>query len=192
MVVAAILVVLALTVAALRGMGRVWGEPRLWTSSANSPSTSQRLADPYTLTHVLHGILFYWAQSRLPFAVGTKLAVATLAEAAWEVLENTPAVINRYRAETASLGYEGDSVLNTLGDVLAAMLGFWMAHVLPWHASAAFVLLAELGLLWAIRDSLALNLLQLVWPLPAVREWQRGGAVTQTWQTSTSTPSPSA
>ena len=170
-----IVAVVAVAMAALRLMGRRWGEARAWTSSASSPSTSQRLADPYTLTHVLHGVLFYLLLSRWPVPVGTRLAVATLLEAVWEVAENTPAVINRYRSETASLGYEGDSVLNSFGDIAACAAGFWLAHVLPWPVTAALVVLTEAGLAWAMRDNLTLNVLQLVWPLPAVKAWQLEG-----------------
>lgn len=174
-----VVAVLALTAVALRRMGRAWGQPKLWTSQANSPDTSQRLADPYTFTHVLHGILLYAALARLPWSLGTKLAVATSIEAAWEILENTDAVIQRYRAETVSLGYDGDAVINSIGDLLAMMAGFYLAHALPWWGSALVVAAVELVLLFAIRDNLTLNIIQLVAPSKKIKAWQQQSHVNQ-------------
>lgn len=157
---AIIIIMVAAAIAALKSMGRVWGEPRLW-AGANESSTSQRVADPYTFTHVLHGILFYWALSSLSIPLGTKLCIAVFVELAWEVTENTPWLINRYRTQTVSLGYTGDSVLNSVSDVVAMILGFYMASALPWQASAAFVALTEIVLYATIGDNLTQNIMQL-------------------------------
>lgn len=155
-------VVLAATAAVcmLRSMGRVWGERGVW-AGANESHTSQRLADPYTFTHVLHGILFYWALSGTSLGLPARFLVALLAELAWEVFENTPWLINRYRTQTVSLGYTGDSILNTTGDVLAMVAGFWLAASAPWQASAAFVGVTELALYATIGDNLTQNIWQL-------------------------------
>lgn len=170
--------VVAASLTALRAMGRVWGEPALWTSDANSAHTSQRLADPYSFSHVIHGFIFYALLS--PFqtlSLGTKLLIAVLVECAWEVSENTPAVINRYRTATASLGYTGDSLLNSFGDVASMVAGFFLARALPWQASLALAAIIELVLLYAIRDNLTLNVLQLVAPNARIKAWQQAGNV---------------
>lgn len=171
-------VIILATLGALKAMGRVWGEPKLWTSQANSSSTSQRLADPYTFSHVLHGVLFYWMLSWSSMAVSTKLLVSMGLEAAWEISENTEAVIKRYRAQTISLGYNGDSVLNSFGDLLATAAGFFMAKALPWWASAAFLVTVELVLLATIRDNLTLNIVQLIAPSERIKKWQSQKQVT--------------
>lgn len=169
--------VVAAALAALRMMGRVWGEPRLWTWDHNGPSTSQRLGDPYTFSHVLHGFIFYAMLT--PFSglsLGAKLLIATVLECAWEVAENTQTVINRYRTETVSLGYTGDSVLNSLGDVASMVAGFFLARALPWQATLGLTLLIELVMLGTMRDNLTLNVLQLVAPNKRIKAWQAGKA----------------
>jgi hypothetical protein len=147
---------------------------KLWTSDAWGPENSQQLADPYTFTHVTHGVLLYWllaaAAPRVTLARRAVLMIA--AESAWEVLENTDAVIDRYRAATMAVGYYGDSVLNSMGDILVCALGFALAARLPVRATIALVLTLELALTLTIRDSLLLNVLMLVHPIGAVRAWQ--------------------
>ncbi len=172
----ALLVVHALT---LHVMGRiVWCKCGfgLWTSEAWGSETSQMLADPYSATHVLHGILFYaglWlAAPRV--SLRTRFLVAVLVEVAWEVFENTPFVIDRYRAATASLDYTGDSVLNSIGDVLSAILGFWLAARLSWKWTLALVIVTELVLLVTIRDNLTLNIVMILYPVEAIKQWQMG------------------
>lgn len=168
-------ILVVVTLGVLRGMGRVWGEAKAWTSDANSSHTSQRLADPYTFSHVLHGLVFYGMLSLGPLAglsLTTKLVLATALEAAWEISENTDKVIQRYRTETISLGYNGDSVLNSFGDLLAMIGGFFLAHALPWWGSVAVFVAVELGLLYAIRDNLVLNVIQLVAPNKKIKAWQ--------------------
>jgi hypothetical protein len=174
---AAIIVVAA---ASLLLMGRQpWyrsGPVELWTGDAWGPENSQQFTDPYTFTHVIHGVLFYCllrlVVPRLP--VTARGLLTTALESAWEVFENTDLVINRYRAATLALGYYGDSVLNSVGDILACIIGFVLAARLPMRVTIAMAIAIELVLLLWVRDNLSLNLLMLVYPLEAVRNWQLG------------------
>ena len=148
-----------------------------------SAENSQHIADWYSFSHVIHGLLFYgaahmlWRRWGWLKAVPTRwaLALAVAVEAAWEILENSPIIIDRYRAVTVSWGYEGDSVVNSLADIGCMVLGFWLAARLPWKASLALGLAFELFTLWTIRDNLTLNVLMLVWPVEAVKTWQAMG-----------------
>lgn len=152
------------------------GYVKLWEGDPNSSGNSQHISDWYTLSHVIHGFLFYSAAHLIaPRArFGWRLLGATMVEAAWEITENTDWIINRYRAATISLDYFGDSVLNSTMDILAMMLGFWLAARLPVWVTVAFAIGFEALTTWLIRDGLALNVLMLVWPLDAVRAWQGG------------------
>lgn len=152
------------------------GRVKLWTGIVHGPENSQMVADWYSLSHVVHGLLFYgmlWLVAR-GWPVGWRLVAATLIEATWEVVENSPPVIERYRGATAALGYVGDSILNSLGDVAFTLFGFWIARRLPPIGSVAAVVALELISLVAIRDNLTLNLLMLVHPVEAIRIWQGG------------------
>jgi hypothetical protein len=153
------------------------GTVDLWIGARDSPKTSQMLADWYSLSHVVHGLLFYgllWAVARR-WPVERRFLATLVIEACWEMIENTPLVIDRYRATTAALGYSGDSVLNSLSDILMMALGFFLARKVPVWVSVALVIALELVPLFAIRDNLALNLLNLLAPIRAVQAWQGGG-----------------
>ena len=158
--------------------GRLWrcacGRPLLWVSDAWGSDTSQHFSDPYTFTHVLHGVIFCgilaWALPRLSWRWRFYLAVA--AEALWEIIENTEFVIRRYREATAALGYTGDTVINSLGDIVACAIGFLIARKLGFLRSVIFFVATEVLLLVWIKDSLLLNILMLIYPLDAIREWQ--------------------
>jgi len=154
------------------------GRFALWASDIWSAEMSQRFADPYSFTHVLHGFLFYALLVLVaPRASLTSRALAALVlEGAWEVLENSPLIIERYRAVTISLGYEGDSILNSMGDILAMAIGFFLASRLKTWQSVAFVVLVEVILLILLRDNLTLNILMLLYPIDAVRDWQMAAA----------------
>jgi hypothetical protein len=160
------------------GMGRrLWGiggTPVFWSGDIWSEHNSQFVADPYSFTHVSHGILFY-ALVTLAFRkwpVRARLMLAVALEAAWEVLENSDFIINRYRAETISLNYYGDSVVNSMADIVACIVGFSLAARLPKKATIALTLSLELILLVWTRDNLTLNIVMLIHPSAAIRTWQ--------------------
>ena len=176
----AILSVVILMVLLMRLQGRIWwckiGDYAPWTLDAWSTHTSQHLFDPYTLTHVLHGVMFFWLVNLLfrRMKLVWQFFIAMTIEAVWEVAENTNAVIELYRQNTASLDYFGDSIFNSVGDVLACAAGFFIAYKLGWKRSLFFFLLTEIVLLFWIRDSLLLNILMLIYPLDSVKSWQTG------------------
>ena len=174
------LAILAAAAAALLAMGRhpicTCGVVDLWVGARDSPKTSQMLADWYSLSHVVHGLLFYgalWlAWRRAP--VEWRFLAALLVEATWEVVENTPFVIDRYRATTAAVGYSGDSVVNSLSDIAMMCVGFLAARKLPVWGSVALLLVLEVVPLFVIRDNLFLNVWTLLAPNAAVQAWQAG------------------
>ena len=152
------------------------GYIKLWHGQVVSSENSQHISDWYTPSHIIHGFLFFgalWLVARR-LSIGWRLVIATLIEAAWEILENSDAVIERYRSVTISLDYYGDSVLNVVADILAMVLGFFLASRLPVWVTVALILLFEAMTIWLIRDGLALNVLMLVWPVDAVGAWQAG------------------
>jgi hydrogenase/urease accessory protein HupE len=152
------------------------GYIELWHGNPSGPETSQHLTDWYTYTHVLHGIgfyLFFWLIApRMPFTL--RLALAIGLEVAWEVAENTPFVMARYRQSALARGYFGDSVINSVFDTLAATLGFVLARVLPVWPIITLVVAVELSLGFMIRDNLTLNIVQLIHPSEAISRWQMG------------------
>ena len=163
----------------LAAMGRrVWcecGSPVPWSWDIWTLHNSQHLLDPYFFSHVLHGLIFYAVFSRIRWlSESAKWTCATVLEAAWEVLENSPLVINRYRESTMAIGYSGDSIANSIFDIVACLLGFWIASKLPWKRSLTLFVLIELALLVSIRDGLILNIIMLVHPMEAIKQWQMG------------------
>jgi hypothetical protein len=176
----ALAAVVAAAALELRRQGRLWvcdcGRVAAWVSDAWGSETSQQLFDPYSFTHVLHGFIFAGLLALLLPRAGwrPRLLLAVAAEAVWEVIENTDAVINRYREATAALGYNGDTVLNSLGDIAACALGFLLARRLGALRTALVFILTEVALLFLIRDSLLLNVVLLVHPSEKLRAWQAG------------------
>jgi hypothetical protein len=149
----------------------------LWVGGRDSPKTSQMLADWYSFSHVAHGLLFYaalWLVARRS-PLEWRFLAALIVEVSWELLENTPMIIDRYRTATAALGYSGDSVINSVSDILMMVVGFLVARKLPAWASIALLVVIELIPLYMIRDNLALNVWMLLWPDAALRTWQAGG-----------------
>jgi hypothetical protein len=168
-------------VAVLLGMGRSpWGAapgPGLWSGDADGPLTSQLLADPYTLSHVGHGLLFFLllhSIARKSLSLGVRWVLAIGLESLWEIVENTPFVIERFREATIARGYYGDSVLNVVGDILACALGCAAASGMgPRWTLVGFVALEVLLAVW-IRDNITLNVIMLIHPVPEILEWQSG------------------
>lgn len=174
----ACLALVALATIVLRSEGRPWwcscGRLTPWSGDVQSRHNSQHLFDPYSFTHVLHGIglcgLFWLVARRVPLR--WRFWLAMLVETLWEVVENSQAVIDRYRAATIALGYEGDSVANSLGDILSCGLGFVLAWRIGWRASVIVFLVTEAILLVWIRDDLLLNVIMLIYPSETIKAWQ--------------------
>ena len=170
--------VLLSVVVVLRAEGRMFictcGHFALWTSDTCSSNTSQQLLDPYSFTHVLHGFLFFWLIALLfrRMSSGWQVSLALLLEGAWEIFENTRFVIDKYRTETAALGYTGDTIVNSLGDITCAFVGFMIARQLGLRRSLIVFVLVEIFLIVWIRDSLLLQILMLVRPVEAIKVWQ--------------------
>ncbi|HEU5115717.1 MAG TPA: DUF2585 family protein [Isosphaeraceae bacterium] len=173
--------ILGITTIYLRHTGRRWwckfGRPIPWWGGVNDGHTSQHLTDPYSFSHVLHGLLFYALlrplAGRLRWEV--RLVLAITLECLWEMAENSTWVIERYRRSTMALGYEGDSVLNSLGDIACCGIGFLLAWRLPVRWSIALFLAVEVGMLVAYRDNLLLNVIMLLYPFDGLKTWQMGG-----------------
>lgn len=170
--------------AALHAMGRplicTCGVVELWHGTVNDAGNSQHLSDWYSLTHILHGVLFYailWLASHygwVRWAIPARLVCAVALEGLWEVAENTNAVIERYRSVTIDQGYFGDSIVNSLSDISMMVVGFLLASRLSVRASALLFVTLEVVAFAAIRDTLTLNILMLVYPLDSIRQWQAG------------------
>ena len=170
--------IVAIAAAAELAMGRhaicTCGMVELWVGARDSPKTSQMLADWYSLSHIVHGLIFYaalWLLFRR-WPVQARLLAALLIEASWEVVENTPVVIDRYRETTAALGYSGDSVINSVSDIIMMSVGFFAARRLPVWAAVLLLVTLEVIPLLVIRDNLALNVWNLLAPNAAIAAWQ--------------------
>lgn len=176
--IASLLLVLVVTAFALRLEGRLWicacGTIKLWVGNTCTSDNSQHILDPFSFTHVLHGVAFFWIiawlGARLRSSWQVVLAIAV--EGAWEIFENTNFVINRYRTATAALGYTGDTVVNSIGDILCCLAGFLIARRLGFGRSLILFLLIELVLMVWIKDSLLLQILMLITPVEAIKNWQ--------------------
>jgi Protein of unknown function (DUF2585) len=174
-------VIIGLTASVELAMGRLplgpdgtfgWWDGNIWGSE-----NSQRVADVYSFSHIIHGILFYailWLIAR-EIPLWHRFLIAVSIEAVWEILENSPLIINRYREATIALGYSGDSILNSCSDILMMSLGFLFAWGTPAVASIALVLVLEVGCLFWVRDNLTLNIIMLIHPIHAIRVWQAAG-----------------
>lgn len=177
----AIAFVIVVSVIALNLEGRVWwckeGDYAPWSWSIWSTHNSQHVIDPYSFTHVLHGILEFWliglVFGRLPLA--WRMFIAIVIESAWEVAENSNYIIQRYREATISLDYFGDSVINSVADIICCATGFVIAYRLRFWRSLALFLATEAILIVWIRDSLVINIIMLIYPIEAIKHWQMGG-----------------
>ena len=183
----AALAIVALTLAVLFAMDRPpiceCGYVGLWYGDINAAGNSQHLSDWYTPSHIIHGMIFY-ALGWLLFTrwrLGGKAAarwsftLAVALEAAWEVVENTPFVIDRYRSVTVNWGYSGDSIINSLADIGWMSLGFYLAFKLPVRITIVLAIIMEIVAAIVVRDNLTLNVIMLVYPFEFIREWQALG-----------------
>ena len=174
-----ILGIMAVQALVLHLMGRVWicscGTVRLWVGDIHSAELSQQILDLYTPSHVIHGMIFYGVLHlllpRLP--VRARLLIAVGIEIAWEIAENSPFVIDAYRKQALAAGYVGDSILNSLVDTVAMMAGFTIARLLPWPATLALAVAAEITVGAIVHDNLTLNILNFIHRFPAIEAWQR-------------------
>lgn len=172
---------LATMVIAMRAQGRIWfcacGTIKVWSQDVWSSHCSQHLLDPYSITHFSHGLLFFvglllvarWVPLHWRFAIAIFIA------AAWEVLENSSIIIERYREVTMSREYMGDSIVNSVGDVLCCAAGFFVAYKVGWKWALGIFALTEIVLLFMIRDNLTLNIIMLIKPIDAIKHWQMQG-----------------
>lgn len=163
----------------LHRQGRLWKcacPNYLWTVDAWSSQTSQLFLDPYSFTHLLHGFMFAGLLALLirNLSRSWRFALAIALECGWEMIENTNTVINRYREATAALGYQGDTVLNSMGDIFCCGVGFILAAKLGWRWSIILLVALETILLFWIRDSLMLEILMLIHPVDSIKSWQMG------------------
>ena len=173
----ALAIIVIVTALLLRYQGRIWicsdGTIYPWISDAWSDQNSQHLTDPYSFSHLLHGILFFGMLYKLSDKLSWmwRFNIAVLIEALWELLENSSIIIDRYR-EAGALGYSGDSILNSMGDLMSCGFGFWVAYKLGFKKSVILFIVIELVLLFTIRDNLTLNVIMLIHPVEAIKEWQ--------------------
>ncbi|OHB75313.1 MAG: hypothetical protein A2Z34_00020 [Planctomycetes bacterium RBG_16_59_8] len=181
-----LLILICATIVVVTGAVELWmgrtflgpdGRFGIWEGDIWCSEMSQRFLDPYSCSHLIHGMLFYgllWlAARRLP--VSRRLIGALLLEAGWEILENSPIVIDRYRTATIAVGYVGDSVLNSMSDLLMVVIGFSFALRARVWAIVATIVAMELTTLFWVRDNLTLNIIMLLHPIDAIKAWQLAG-----------------
>jgi len=173
-----ILAILAITIIAMRIEGRVWWcecrTPRVWISDVWSPHCSQHLLDPYSFAHFSHGLIFFSVLALVVprMSLAWRLCIAVGLAAGWEILENSPMIINRFRTATMSDEYLGDSAVNAVGDVLCCFAGFFVARWLGLWKTVLLFLALEITLAFWIRDSLLLTTVMLISPIEAIKTWQ--------------------
>jgi hypothetical protein len=164
----------------LQSQGRIWwclnDSFTPWSSDIWTRHNSQHLFDPYTFTHILHGVLYFWLITLVfkKMPILWQFVLAIFVACGWEILENSKYIIERYRAETISLDYTGDSIANALSDIFSCGVGFYIAYKLKLWWSLGFFLITEIILLFWIRDSLIVNILMLLYPLKSIKTWQIG------------------
>ena len=174
---------IALQAAVEHALGRVTictcGYVKFWEGDVNSAGNSQHLTDWYSFSHQIHGfgfyLLFWFIGRRWP--IGLRFLAALTLEVSWEMIENTSFIIDRYRAETISLDYYGDSIVNSVSDTLLAATGFWLAYFLPASVIVLLTIAMEIGVGYAIRDNLTLNIIMLLHPEPWIHAWQGAGQI---------------
>jgi len=173
--------IIGLLMVLLRWNGRPWicecGHVRLWLGDINSSENSKHLFDPYSWTHLQHGLVFMLALSGLfrRLSIKVRLLLAMALESIWELVENSATVIKSYQSNTVSMGYTGDTIINSLGDVLMCVIGFLLASKLGWKKTIVLFVIIEVLMLMTIRDSLILNIVMPYFPIEDVLNWQRGG-----------------
>lgn len=177
---AALMVIILATATLLKANGRVWwcscGSFSPWKGAIWSEHCSQHLFDPYSFSHVLHGFIFFWLLMLIVprLNVYWKMVCAVVIEAGWELLENSSFIIQRYREGTIDQGYSGDSILNSVSDIACCMLGFLIALKLGFRRTLLLLVLVELVMLFWVRDNLSLNIIMLIHPIEAIKQWQMG------------------
>lgn len=163
-------------------LGHVWickcGFVKLWHGVTFSSENSQHLSDWYSFSHIIHGFIFYWLAwlvgRKRGWSVGLMFLLALVVESAWEIFENTDLIINRYREVTVSLDYYGDSIINSVMDIVFMIFGFWIAKMSPVWLTISAVIFLELWVGWSIRDNLTLNIIMLLYPFQSILKWQSG------------------
>ncbi len=172
--------VVTVTAAILYFMGRVIistsGSLLLWVGDTTSAEMSQQISDWYTASHFIHGILFFGLLYffRKQLSIGTRLVIATIVESGWEILENSSIIIDRYREATIAIGYTGDSILNSVSDIIFMICGFFFTRYVPVWVAVLTVIILEVLVGYLIRDNLLLNIIMLIYPIDAIKVWQGG------------------